>query len=126
MRTVPVARGISKLSFNKGVENSSIRVAVKTVKIFTINNVGESENTIKVVVIINAIDPSNDLLKSFVLPYPIPIIAAAESDKLIVKSEIIATFSLNNTIVSAEPINTQEAPDNLLFSCGRVTMPNIL
>ena len=126
MRTVPVTRGISKLSFKKGVDKSSIIVADKTVKILTINNDGESENTIKVVVIINEIDPSNDLLYNFVLPYLIPIIAAAESDKLNVKSEIIATLSLKNNIVTAELIKTQEAPDNLFFSCGRVTIEKSL
>ena len=55
----------------------------------------------------------NDLLNKYVLPYFIPIIAAAESDKLMTNRAIIATFSLNKNIVAAAPIRTQDAPENL-------------
>ena len=124
VNTRPVATGTNTLSFNRGVENSSIREAVHTAVMFTIINAGDIENIMIDVHTKNARDPSNDLLNSFVLPYFIPIIAAAESEKLITRRAIIATFSLKINIVVAAPINIQDAPDNLYLSLGRVTNPN--
>jgi hypothetical protein len=108
-----VATGINKLSFSVGVENNSIIADINTAIMFTMKSAGDKENIMIDEVIKKADDPSNDLLNKYVLPYFIPIIAAAESDKLITKREIIATFSLNKNIVAAEPIKTQDAPENL-------------
>ena len=105
--------GINKLSFSLGVDNNSIITDVNTAIMFTIKSAGDKENIMIDEVIKNADDPSNDLLNKYVLPYFIPIIAAAESDKLITKRAIIATFSLNKNIVAAAPIRTQDAPENL-------------
>ena len=105
--------GISKLSLRLGVENNSIIADINTAIKFTMKSAGDKENIMIDEVIKKANDPSNDLLNKYVLPYFIPIIAAAESDKLITKRAIIATFSLNKNIVAAAPIRTQDAPENL-------------
>ena len=107
-------------------ESNSIKADTKTAEKLIINNAGERENIIIVAVIINAVEPSNDLLKTFVVPYFIPIMAAAESDRLITNKDMIATFSLNKYTVTPAPINTQDAPDNPSYSLGRVIIPNKL
>ena len=104
---------MNKLSFSLGVENNSIITDINTAIMFTIKSAGDKENIMIDEVIKKAADPSNDLLNKYVLPYFIPMIAAAESDKLITKRAIIATFSLNKNIVVAAPIKTQDAPENL-------------
>ena len=82
----------------------------------SIRDDGERKYIIKNVVIKNARLPSRDLLNNRVLPYLRPIMAAAESDKLMVRSAIMAIFSLNKYTVVPAPINTQDAPDNPAYS----------
>ncbi|SVE33868.1 uncharacterized protein METZ01_LOCUS486722, partial [marine metagenome] len=96
-----------------GVENNSIIADINIAIMFTMKSAGDKENIMIDEVIKKADDPSNDLLNKYVLPYFIPIIAAAESDKLMTRRAIIATFSSNNNIVAAAPIRTQDAPENL-------------
>ena len=100
------------LSLYFGVEKSSIAVTVMEVSNKSINDADEKRNIIKYVLMRNANVPSNDLLNNRVVPYFIPMRAAAESDKLMTRRAITATFSLNRYAVSPAPINTQDAPDN--------------
>ena len=104
------------MSFKICVANSSIITADEIAHQLIINIAGDSVSIITEVVIKNAIEPSNDLLKSFVFPNFIPTIAAAESDKLITSKEIIAIFSLNKNKVRAAPIKTHDAPEILVIS----------
>jgi len=108
-----VVTGINKLSFSVGVENNSLIEDINAAIMFTIKSAGDKEIIMINEVIKKANDPSNDLLKKDVLPYFIPIIAAAESDRLMTNRAIIATFSSNNNIVAVAPIRTQDAPENL-------------
>ena len=100
------------LSLNFGVEKSSIAVTVMAVSNKSINDADEKRNIIKYVLMKNAKVPSSDLLNNRVVPYFIPMRAAAESDKLMTRRAITATFSLNRYAVNPAPINTQDAPDN--------------
>ena len=115
MSTIPVNNGISKLSLKRGVENSSIIVAIRIANKLISMLAGESANIMIDVLIKNAVEPSKDLLNNFVFPYFIPTMAAAESDMLIINRDIIAIFSLNKSIVMAAPINTQEAPESIFL-----------
>ena len=116
VRIKAVATGMRILSLNLGVEKSSIDVAAMDAINKNIIDTDERRNIIKYVLIRKAKVPSSDLLNNRVLPNLIPIIAAAESDTLITKIAIIATFSLNRHTDMHEPINTQDAPDNILYS----------
>ena len=78
----------------------------------SITDAEEGRNIIKYVLMKKTKVPSRDLLNNRVVPYFIPISAAAESDKLMVRRAITATFSLNRYAVNPAPINTQDAPDN--------------
>ena len=69
----------------------------------------------------NENDPSSDLLNKIVFPCFIPINAAAESEKLNTRSEIIAIFSLKNNVVNTIPIKTHVDPETELCSFSRVT-----
>ena len=104
---------MNKLSFRVGVENNSIIADINIAIMFTMKSAGDKEIMMIDEMMKKADEPSNVLFNKYVLPYFIPIIAAAESDKLITKRAIIATFSLNRNIVDAAPIRTQDAPDNL-------------
>ena len=75
-----MATGISKLSLNFGVENNSIIVAIMDTIIDSQRGVADITYIIINVVIKKAILPSKDLLKNLVLPYLIPMRAAAESE----------------------------------------------
>ena len=100
------------LSFNFGVEKSSIAVTVMDTINKSISDADERRNIIKYVLMRKAQVPSSDLLNNRVEPYFIPMRAAAESDKLMTRRAITATFSLNKYAVNPAPINTQDAPDN--------------
>ena len=100
------------LSLYLGVEKSSIAVAVIDVINKSISDADERRNIIKYVLMRKAKVPSNDLLNNRVVPYFIPMRAAAESDILMTRRAITATFSLNRYVVNPAPINTQDAPDN--------------
>ena len=104
---------MNKLSLTLEFENNSTNIAEIIVRIFVRYEADDKKITIIDVVIINEKEPSNDLLKNFVDPYLIPIIAAAESDILITNKAIIAICSSKNNIVMAEPINIHDAPDKL-------------
>tara|TARA_Y100000588_G_scaffold280181_1_gene297131 strand:+ start:394 stop:732 length:339 start_codon:yes stop_codon:yes gene_type:complete len=95
---------------------------VKIIEIIKTINKGNDVNKIINITdeIKNALEPSKDLLNNFVAPYLMPIIAARESEILIIKREVIAIPSLNKNIVIPDPINTQEAPVILHTSLGRV------
>ena len=121
-----MATGIIILSLNLGVENNSIIVAIIVAIIKSNIDVDVKMYIIINVVIKNAILPSKDFLKNLVVPYLIPMRAAAASEKLITKRATIATFSIKKYMVIAEPTNTHDAPDNSCNSCGRVTVPNRL
>ena len=99
------------LSLNLGVEKSSIAVAVMDAINKSIRDADDRNNIIKYALIRKAKVPSSDLLNNRVVPYFIPIRAAAESDKLITRRAITATFSLNRYAVNPAPMNTQDAPD---------------
>ena len=115
-----VAKGINKLSLNRGVENNSTDVAAKTAQIFIINIAGERTNTIHDAERKKAADPSNDLLNNCVLPNFIPIIAAIESDILKTSKPIIADFSLKIRVQRAVPTITHVAPESIRYSMDRV------
>ena len=106
-----VATGIRILSLNFGVDKSAIAVAVMDTINKSISDVDERRNIIKYVLMRKAKVPSSDLLNNLVVPYCIPMRAAAESDKLMIRRAITATFSLNRYAVNPAPINTQDAPD---------------
>ncbi len=72
----------------------------------------------------NAVDPSNDFENNCVSPNLMPTIAAAESAMLNTSNQIIAVFSLKMNMVTAAPIITHEAPDNIPCSIGRVNVIN--
>ena len=107
-----VATGMIILSLYFGVEKSSIAVAVMDAINKSISDADERRNIIKYVLMRKAKVPSRDLLNNRVVPYFIPMSAAEESDKLITRRAITATFSLNRYAVNPAPINTQDAPDN--------------
>ena len=115
-----VTIGIDKLSLNRGVENNSNEVAVTAAQKLNINNEGDSRNTINDEERKKAVDPSNDLLNSFVFPKLIPTTAASESDILKTSKPMIAALSVNMSVVSAAPMTTHEAPDRFRYSIGRV------
>ena len=117
-----VAKGINKLSLNRGVENNSTDVAAKTVQRFIIKIEDDIRNIINDAERKKTADPSNDFLNNFVFPNFIPTIAAIESDMLKTSIPIIAAFSLNINVVSAAPITTHEAPVSIRFSMGRVNI----
>ena len=112
VRIKAVATGMRILSLNFGVEKSSIDVAAMDATNKNIIDTEERRNIIKYVLIRKAKVPSSDLLNNRVLPYFIPIRAAAESDKLMTRRAITATFSLNRYAVNPAPINIQDAPEN--------------
>mgnify|MGYP004027874561 FL=1 len=58
----------------------------------------------------NANEPSSDFENNFVLPNFKPIIAAIESEKLKIKSEMMAILTLKIKTVNIIPVNTQVAP----------------
>ena len=116
----PVITGINKLSLNRGVENNSTDVAVKTAQRFIINIAGDRKNIIHDAERKKAADPSNDLLNNCVFPNLIPIIAEIESDMLKTIKPIIAAFSIQKRVQRAAPITTHEAPVSIRYSIGRV------
>ena len=58
----------------------------------------------------NANEPSSDFDNNFVLPNFKPIIAAIESEKLKIKSGMMAILTLKIKTVNIIPVNTQVAP----------------
>ena len=70
----------------------------------------KNENIIAYVIMKKDKLPSSDLLNNLVLPYLIPIMAAAESDRLITNIESNAILSLKIHIDSPAPIKTHVAP----------------
>ena len=110
IKAVPI--GIRMLSFNLGVENSSITVTENAVNMVSKIDAADKKYIIMYVVMANARVPSKDLLNNCVFPYLIPMSAAAESEKLKTRMAITAIFSLNSSVVIPTPIKTQDAPDN--------------
>ncbi len=90
------------------------------------NGAGDNIKMIKVALRKNEIEPSRDFEKIIVFPYFIPIIADIESEMLNTSKAAIVVCVSKMKMVAAEPINTHEAPDNILDSIGRVKEIKIL
>ena len=116
--------GINKLSFKRGVENNSTKVAKKTAQILMANSAGDKVNTINADERKKAADPSNDLLKNCVFPNLIPIREAHESEILKTNKPMIAALSLNINVVNAAPITTHDAPLRIRRSIDRINIEN--
>ena len=119
-----VVIGINRLSFKRGVENNSTKVAKKTAQIFMANSAGDKVNTINAAERKKAADPSNDFLKNCVFPNLIPIKEAHESEIPKTSKPMIAALSLNISVVSAAPMTTHDAPLRIRCSGGRMNIEN--
>ena len=119
-----VAIGINKLSFKRGVENSSTKVTKETAQIFMVNSAGDKVNTINAAERKKTADPSNVLLNNCVFPNLIPIREAHESEIPKTSRPMIAALSLNISVERAAPMTTHDAPLRIRCSIDRMNIEN--
>ncbi|MEE2858940.1 MAG: hypothetical protein VX820_04405 [Candidatus Neomarinimicrobiota bacterium] len=105
----PAVRGIMTLSLRFHLMSSEIVIRIDIKKTWTMCSFVNISMMMEVVRK-NANEPSSDFENNFVLPNFKPIIAAIESEKLKIKSEMMAILTLKIKTVNIIPVNTQVAP----------------
>ena len=113
--SVAVTRGTEILSYLVGVSSSVIVIAIVRKNISKV--VKEKNESIKSVIKEKKKDPSSVLPWNIViLPYLIPIIAAKESDNIVINIAIITEISGKNKAITVNPIIIYVEPIKLFFS----------